>query len=90
MLEPPFLFCDHVLSGMNQGLCAMRDSGPAGASRDEAWQQLSGGWTSVERAALDKMRAAADAFFEAHVSEELDQKGTRAHRDRPGGNRRAR
>ena len=75
-LDPPFVFCDHVLSGMNQGLCAIRDSGPADTSRDEAWQQLSAGWTSPQQAALEKMRAAADAFFEAHVSEELDQRGT--------------
>jgi uncharacterized protein YecT (DUF1311 family) len=75
-LDPPFLFCDHVLSGMNQGLCAMRDSGPADAKRDSAWDDVTASWSAEQRAALARMRAAADAFFEAHVGEELDQRGT--------------
>src|SRR5262245_28672975 len=39
-LEKPFLFCDHVLSGMNSGMCAARGEEIDAAKRDAAWKQI--------------------------------------------------
>jgi uncharacterized protein YecT (DUF1311 family)/TPR repeat protein len=75
-LDPPSLFCEHVTSGMNAGVCSMRSEGLAEAKRDAAWTGVTAGWPAPQRAAFRAMRTAADAFFETRSSGELDQSGT--------------
>lgn len=75
-LDKPFLFCDHVTSGQNSGVCAVRDAGPAEDTRDRAWTALTAKWPTAQRTALATAREAAGRFFDLRAGYEVATAGT--------------
>jgi hypothetical protein len=75
-LDEPFLFCDHVTSGMNGGRCAAEAEAKASAKRDEEVASLTHGWSASQKKAFVRLQKAAAAFFEEHSQSEVDQSGT--------------
>jgi hypothetical protein len=71
-----FHFCDDITSGLAMGYCADHDARIAAVKRDSALTALTGGWTSAEKQAFDRLRQAHDAYVEAHGSGEVDMSGT--------------
>jgi hypothetical protein len=75
-LDEPFLFCDHVTSGMNGGRCAAEAEAKASVKRDKEVATLTNGWTAPQKAAFVRLEKDAGAFFEEHSQSEVDQTGT--------------
>lgn len=75
-LEKSFLFCDHVTSGMNGGLCAARSDHMAEKSRTGSFTTLTKKWTAQQKKSLDALRKTADDFFREHAGGEQDMSGT--------------
>ncbi len=75
-LDPPFRFCDHITSGMNQGVCAAQEEGRKAAERSSELERIVAKWTPKQQEAYRSLRKAAVAFFEERSSSEVDQSGT--------------
>ena len=75
-LDEPFRFCDYVTSGMNQGQCAAEEEAENATQRGTELAALAKGWTAPQRAAFERLRKAADSYFEERSSSEIDQSGT--------------
>jgi uncharacterized protein YecT (DUF1311 family) len=75
-LDEPFVFCDHVTSGMNGGRCAAEAEAKASAKRDQAVAALTRTWSAPQKAAFARLEGAAHAFFQEHARLEVDQTGT--------------
>jgi hypothetical protein len=73
---PDFEYCDHVTSGYAAGFCAGHGARIAQARRDAAIAALTAAWTPAEKAALTRLRIAAEAYAEAHAQGEVDGSGT--------------
>ena len=71
-----FDICDDVTSGFMMGQCAAHEQRVSGARRDQRYGARLRGWTAPERAAFQKLRAAADDYFKARSSNEVDRSGT--------------
>jgi uncharacterized protein YecT (DUF1311 family) len=71
-----FDLCDDITSGYMMGFCASRGADAAKVDRDRRVTALTASWSATERAAFAKVRAAADAYFEACVDGEVDMSGT--------------
>jgi len=71
-----FDLCDDITSGFMMGHCAGHDQRLEKAKRDRLWKGRLDGWSPAEREAWKRLRAAADAFFEARVAGEVDLSGT--------------
>lgn len=71
-----FDLCDDITSGYMMGFCASRGADKAKADRDKRIAALSKNWNPADRAAFAKLRAAADAYFDAVVEGEVDMSGT--------------
>lgn len=74
--EEPFHFCDDVTSGFAGGICAGHSARIADAQRESEIAALTASWTAAEKEALAKLRAAYDAYAEAHAGGEIDMSGT--------------
>lgn len=68
--------CDDITSGYMMGFCADRGASAAKVERDRRVAALTAKWTAAERAALARLRVAADAYFEAAVDGEVDMSGS--------------
>lgn len=75
-LDRPFLFCEHVTSGMNGAECAAQAGAIADKKRAREIATIARGWKAPETAAFRDLRGAADAFFEAHAGSEQDNSGS--------------
>lgn len=71
-----FDLCDDITSGYMMGFCASRGADKAKVDRDQRIAAVSKSWSSADRAAFAKLRAAADAYFDAVVEGEVDMSGT--------------
>ncbi len=71
-----FDLCDDITSGYMMGFCANRGAEAAKVDRDRRVTALMAKWSAAERAAFAKVRAAADAYFDASVEGEVDMSGT--------------
>jgi hypothetical protein len=71
-----FHYCDDITSGLAMGYCESHEASLAGARREAALAVLSAGWTSAEKQALARLRAAHEDYVEAHGSGEVDLSGT--------------
>jgi hypothetical protein len=74
--EEPFHFCDNITSGYAGGICAAHGARIQDAERETAIAALTATWTAAEKEALAKLRAAHDAYAEAHAGGEIDMSGT--------------
>lgn len=74
--EEDFHFCDDVTSGFAGGICAAHGARTADAEREAELAALTASWTGAEKEALAKLRAAHDAYAEAHAGGEIDMSGT--------------
>lgn len=72
----PFDLCDDITSGYMMGFCASRGADAAKVDRDKRIAALSRNWSAADRAAFAKLRAAAEAYFDAVVDGEVDLSGT--------------
>jgi len=68
--------CDDITSGFMQGFCTGKEDKKIRAKREESFQALIAAWTPDEKAALAKLRTAAEAFAEARSNDETDLSGT--------------
>ncbi|MBN8741547.1 MAG: hypothetical protein BGP24_19390 [Lysobacterales bacterium 69-70] len=68
--------CDDITSGYMMGFCADRGASAAKVERDRRVAALTGQWSAADRAALTRLRVAADAYFDAVVEGEVDMSGT--------------
>jgi hypothetical protein len=71
-----FHFCDDITSGLAMGYCQDHEAGLAGARREAVLAAMTGGWTGPEKRAFARLRAAHEAYAEAHGSGEVDLSGT--------------
>ena len=71
-----FHYCDDITSGLAMGYCASHSANMAGALRETALAAMSAGWTPAETQAFARLRAAHNAYVEAHGSGEVDLSGT--------------
>lgn len=71
-----FDLCDDITSGYMMGFCASRGADAAKVDRDRRLTALMATWSAAERAAFAKVRAAADAYFDASIDGEVDMSGT--------------
>lgn len=71
-----FHFCDDVTSGLAAGYCADHGARITGAKRDAGLAALIAGWSQREKLALVPLRAAQQAYAEAHSDGEIDATGT--------------
>ena len=71
-----FHYCDDITSGISAGLCAAHEAQIAGGLREAEIATLVAGWTQRERAAFAPLRAAFDAYVDAHADGEVDTSGT--------------
>lgn len=71
-----FDVCDDVTSGYMMGFCASRSADKAKVDRDKRVTALGKNWKDADRAAFARLRAAADAYFDAVVEGEVDMSGT--------------
>jgi len=71
-----FDLCDDITSGFMMGHCAGHDQRVAKAKRDRLWSARIAGWSGTDRDAWKRLRAAADAFFQARAGGEVDLSGT--------------
>lgn len=71
-----FDLCDDITSGYMMGFCASRGADAAKVDRDRRVTALTAAWSAADRAAFAKVRAAADAYFDASVDGEVDMSGT--------------
>ncbi|MDH5180354.1 MAG: DUF1311 domain-containing protein [Gammaproteobacteria bacterium] len=76
VLHKPFLFCDHVTSGMNGGICSARAEAVRQAERRKEIGALQAGWTEQQRKLFMSAFEKADIFWDTHSSEEQDMSGT--------------
>lgn len=75
-VEEPFDLCDDITSGYMMGFCARRSADAATADRNRRVKALTAAWSPEVRAGFAKVRAAADAYFDAVVDGEVDMSGT--------------
>ncbi|WP_257388553.1 lysozyme inhibitor LprI family protein [Tahibacter caeni] len=68
--------CDDITSGFMMGFCADRGASAAKVERDRRVSALTAQWSAADRAALTRLRGAADAYFDAVVDGEVDMSGT--------------
>lgn len=71
-----FDVCDDITSGYMMGFCASRSADKAKVDRDTRVTALGKNWKDADRAAFARLRAAADAYFDAVVEGEVDMSGT--------------
>lgn len=71
-----FHFCDDITSGLAMGYCSGHNARIAGALREKALAAMSAGWTSAEKQAFARLRAAHAAYVDAHGDGEVDMRGT--------------
>lgn len=72
-----FSLCDDITSGYMMGMCEAHWDQLKAQERQEKAQALMAGWSTAERKAFEeKVRKAADAFFELRTDNEVDQSGT--------------
>jgi hypothetical protein len=71
-----FDLCDDITSGYMMGACAAHAQKIEEAKRTARYRSKLAGWTAPERAAFEKLRQAARAFFTARSSNEVDLSGT--------------
>ena len=71
-----FSLCDDITSGLMMGVCADHDQRVAKARRDQARADLTAGWTPAQRALLEPLERAAQAFADARGQDEVDQSGS--------------
>lgn len=74
--EEPFDLCDDITSGYMMGFCARRAADAATVDRNQRVNALTAAWSPEVRAGFAKVRAAADAYFDAVVDGEVDMSGT--------------
>jgi uncharacterized protein YecT (DUF1311 family) len=74
--KEPFRFCDHVTSGMNGGQCSNFDEDAKNSDRGDALDKIAAPFTPAQKTAFDKLRAAAETYFEEHAGSEQDMSGT--------------
>jgi uncharacterized protein YecT (DUF1311 family) len=72
----PLDLCDDITSGYMMGFCANRSAEAAKVDRDKRVVALTAKWSPDLKSAFAKVRAAADAYFEAAVDGEVDMSGT--------------
>jgi hypothetical protein len=71
-----FSLCDDVTSGFMGGHCAAHELRIKQAKRTQRHDRALTGWTAAQRAAFKKLRATANAFFQARTANEIDLSGT--------------
>lgn len=71
-----FHFCDDTTSGLAAGYCAGHAARIAGAKREAEIAALAARWSAAEKAAFARLRAAQQAYGEAHADGEVDMSGT--------------
>jgi uncharacterized protein YecT (DUF1311 family) len=69
-------YCDDITSGLAQGYCQSRASAKAAVGRDARLKALQAGLSPSARPLYAPMKAAFDAFVDAHVRGEVDLSGT--------------
>jgi uncharacterized protein YecT (DUF1311 family) len=71
-----FHYCDDITSGLAMGYCEGHEAGMAGARREAALAAMTAGWSAAQKQAFARLRAAHEAYAEAHGSGEVDLSGT--------------
>ena len=71
-----FDLCDDVTSGFMMGHCAAHQQRMEAAKRDKRYAARVSKWTAAEKAAFQKLRAAASEFIQARSANEVDLGGT--------------
>jgi uncharacterized protein YecT (DUF1311 family) len=71
-----FHLCDDITSGFMGGHCAAHDQRKKQRARQGKQLALLAGFGPADRATYDKLRAAADKYFEARTQNEVDLSGT--------------
>jgi Lysozyme inhibitor LprI/Sel1 repeat len=74
-LDREFKFCDHVTSVMNIGMCAAREEEVASKKREAEFAVMAEHWSSAQKVAFKKLRAAADDFILLRADKEIDHRG---------------
>ncbi|HEX8512785.1 MAG TPA: lysozyme inhibitor LprI family protein [Allosphingosinicella sp.] len=71
-----FHFCDDITSGLAMGYCEDHEAALAGGRREAELAAMTARWTGAEKQAFARLRAAHEAYAEAHGSGEVDLSGT--------------
>lgn len=71
-----FDICDDITSGYMHGMCSGRNAGFERHARDARWQSLQADWTPAQLQAWQRLRTAADGYFQHASSAEIDLSGT--------------
>jgi uncharacterized protein YecT (DUF1311 family) len=71
-----FDLCQDSMSGFLQGQCAIHEEKSAAVDRKRKLDSLVAHWSEAERTALASLRVAAEEFFKARASNEMDLSGT--------------
>jgi len=71
-----FHLCDEITSGSMGGHCAAHDQRKKQPRRDAKVRGLLASFSDADRAAFTRLRAAADSYFKARTSNEVDLSGT--------------
>lgn len=74
-LDREFKFCNHVISVRNIGLCAAREEEVASKNREAELAVILEHWSSAQKIAFKKLRAAADDFLLLRADREIDMSG---------------
>jgi Protein of unknown function (DUF1311). len=75
-LKKPFVFCEHLTSGMNGSQCEAFDQDKDQAIRDHALAKIVAGFTPEQKAAFAALKKTNEAYIEAHSGDERDMSGT--------------
>jgi len=75
-LDEPFRFCDHITSGISGGVCAAQEEAKQSKKREGELGSLEKNWTAPQKDAFERLRKAAEAFFDERSGSEIDRSGT--------------
>jgi uncharacterized protein YecT (DUF1311 family) len=75
-LKKPFVFCEHLTSGMNGSWCETFDQDKTQAVRDRKLAKIVAGFTPEQKSAFAALKKANEAYIDAHSGDEQDMSGT--------------
>jgi hypothetical protein len=72
----PYLFCEHITSGLHGGLCEGFAQDKDQTIRDRKLAKIVAGFTPEQKSAYAVLKKANEAYIDAHSREEQDMSGT--------------
>ncbi|GAA0571517.1 lysozyme inhibitor LprI family protein [Rhizomicrobium electricum] len=72
----PYLFCEHITSGLHGGMCEGFAQDKDQVVRDRKLAKIVAGFTPEQKSAFAALKKADEAYTDAHSREEQDMSGT--------------